>query len=272
MTGYRLPDMKRDGKQTTLNADKRIEIHEQHCLPTDTLPDIDRDECQERKERDTNNLHSQAEPVGKYLNVINRINLRNMPNWCETIYKVTGAPKEVRSLYEIISENSKRKEPRVRNGFGNLWLRCIIDQLGFDWEKYRCRGEILDFTLEEDMLTIVQMTAWCEQEGFRQCIEEKYPNVRVYFLEEEPGCCVYVTNDACGEYFPERYHLDSPEESMHFETIEEAAEYVESLAGRKVKPTMQSIEKILDGYMKRKEEEDPDFYCYFHEIRVIVDD
>ena len=60
-----------------------------------------------------------------------------MPNWCFTVYKCVGSPKEVRKLYDVIDSNCKRKEPRVKNGFGPLWLGCIIDELGGDWEQIR---------------------------------------------------------------------------------------------------------------------------------------
>ena len=106
-------------------------------------------------------------------------------------------------MYKIIEANAKRKNPRVKNGFGVLWLGCIIDHLGFDWEKYRCRGEILDYNLDGNVLTIYQDTAWCEQEGFRECIEKKYPSIKVYYRDEEPGCGVYYTNDSTGKYFPD---------------------------------------------------------------------
>ena len=89
-----------------------------------------------------------------------------MPNWCDTTYKCVGDLKEVRSLYKIIKANDKRKTPRVKNGFGTLWLGCIINALGEDWEQLRCRGEITDYQLEDNILTISQNTAWCEQEGF----------------------------------------------------------------------------------------------------------
>jgi hypothetical protein len=188
-----------------------------------------------------------------------------MPNWCDTIYKCVGNPKEVRSLYNIILANNKRKRPRVKNGFGTLWLGCIIDQLGFDWEKHQCRGEILDFSLEGNVLTIYQNTAWCEQEGFRECIEKKYPSVKVFYREEEPGCDVFYTNDKKGDYFPERYLLDNYDEPLYYETIEEAAKSVSDIVGHKVEAKIETITEALDDYeVKHKDE---DIFYSFHEIK-----
>lgn len=187
-----------------------------------------------------------------------------MPNWCSTTYKCVGSPKEVRALGTIIKRNARRKNPRVKNGFGTLWLGCIIDELGYDWKKYQCRGEIIDYDMNSDatMLTIYQDTAWCEQEGFRQAIEEKFPSIKVYYQEEEPGCEVFNTNSF--EYFPDRYFLDSDDEQEYFETIEDAAKYVSDIVGYKVDPSSQTIEDALDKY-----EEEHDTWFSFHEFQLI---
>jgi hypothetical protein len=192
-----------------------------------------------------------------------------MPNWCDVVYKCIGDPKEVRSLYKIINANDKRKTSRVKNGFGTLWIGNIIDALGEDWEKLRCRGEIIGYHIENNLLTIYQSTAWCEQEGFRECIEKKFPSIKVYYREEEPGCDVYYTNDAYRNYFPERYLLNNNDEPLYFNTIEEAAEYVSGIVNQKVEANMEAIEKALDNY--EEEHEDDDVYFSFHEFQVVDD-
>ena len=190
-----------------------------------------------------------------------------MPNWCDTSYKCIGDPKEVRSLYKVIRANDKRKTPRVKNGFGRLWLGCIINALGDDWEKLRCRGDIYYYELDGNVLTICQNTAWCEQEGFRECIEKKFPSIKVYYREEEPGGDVFYTNDSNGTYFPDRYLLDNYEEPLYFETIEEAAECVSSIVGHKVDPAVKTIDEALENYLEEHENEDV-FYS-FHEFTVV---
>ena len=189
-----------------------------------------------------------------------------MPNWCDTTYKCVGDPKEVRSLYKVIQRNAKRKTPRVNNGFGVQWLGCIIDALGYDWEQYRCRGEISHSYMLDGVLTIHQNTAWCEQEGFRECIEKAYPSIKVYYREEECGCEIYHTNDTTGQYFPERYFLDNYDEPLYYETIEEAAESVSGIVGHKVEANVKSITEALDEY--EEEHEDEDVFFSFHEFTV----
>ena len=118
-----------------------------------------------------------------------------MPNWCDTSYKCVGDLKEVKSLHKVLKYMEKRKTSILKNGFGKMWLGNLVHKLGGDWEKSRCRGEITDFSLDGNVLTINQETAWCEQEGVRQIIEKTYPSIKVYFMEQEPGCGVFYTND-----------------------------------------------------------------------------
>lgn len=89
-------------------------------------------------------------------------------------------------------------------------------KLGGKWEDYFCRGEIIDYSLNGDILEITQCTAWCEQEGVRRIIQEKFPSIKVYYREEEPGCDVYYTNDTTGCFFPETYLFKSLSLSIFF--------------------------------------------------------
>ena len=189
-----------------------------------------------------------------------------MPNWCSTTYKCVGDLKEARSLHNILKKMSRRKNPKIRNGFGPMWLGELVNELGYDWEKYRCRGEITGFELEDGILTISQETAWCEQEGVRMAIEQKYPSIKVYVLCEEPGCEVYWTNDMEESYFPDNYFLDSYDDPMYFETIEEAAKYVGRLVGHEVELSVSAIERALEEYAEVRQENDEDVFYSFHQF------
>ena len=190
-----------------------------------------------------------------------------MPNWCDCTYKCVGGLKEVKSLHKVLKYIDKRKTSIIENGFGKWWLGNLVTKLGGDWEKYRCRGEITDYSLDGNVLTINQSTAWCEQEGVRQIIEEKFPSIKVYYQEQETGCGVFYTNDASGDYFPERFFLDTGEDWEYFETIEEVAQYVSGIIGKEVKPDKNSIGEALDEDMEKQEDED--IWYSFHEFEVV---
>lgn len=194
-----------------------------------------------------------------------------MPNWCDTTYKCVGDPKEVRALHKILKYIDRRKTTIVRNGFGKWWLGNLVTKLGGKWEDYRCRGEIIDYSLDGDILMISQSTAWCEQEGVRRIIQEKFPSIKVYYREEEPGCGVYYTNDTTGDYFPEAYFLDSYDEQQYFETIEDAAESVSEIVGCTVEATVNAIQEALEKYVEQKESEGEEVFYNLHEFQVIDD-
>ena len=187
-----------------------------------------------------------------------------MPNWCDTTYKCVGNPKEIRALKKVLDANFKRKNSRLPNGFGKCWIGNIIDQLGYDWEKYRCRGEITDYSLDQDVLTIYQQTAWCEQEGFRQFIEKTFPSITVYYQEQEPGCEVFYTNSF--DYFPEHYFLDSYEDWEYFESLGKAAKYTGKIVGHEVEADVNAIQSALDDYVEKMDDED--IYYSFHEFKL----
>lgn len=191
-----------------------------------------------------------------------------MPNWCLTEYKCVGNPKEVRELHKVLKYIDRRKTTIVRNGFGKWWLGNLVTKLGGRWEDYRCRGEIIDYSLDGDILIISQSTAWCEQEGVRRIIQEKFPSIKVYYREEEPGCGVYYTNDTTGCYFPEQYLIDNDEEPRYFETIEDAAEWVSDLVGHIVEADSTYIQTALDEYVEAQENSKEHFYS-LHEFIIV---
>ena len=194
-----------------------------------------------------------------------------MPNWCDTTYKCVGDPKEVRALHKVLKYIDGRKTTIVRNGFGKWWLGNLVTKLGGKWEDYCCRGEITGYSFDGDVLEITQMTAWCEQEGVRRIIQEKFPSIKVYYREEEPGCDVYYTNDTTGCYFPEIYFLDSYDEQRYFETIDDAAESVSEIVGCTVEATVNAIQEALEKYVEQKESEGEEVFYSLHEFQVIDD-
>lgn len=166
-------------------------------------------------------------------------------------------------LHDALKYIDKRKTTIVPNGFGKWWLGNLVTKLGGNWEEYPCRGDITSYSLKnETTLIIWQNTAWGEQEGVRRIIEEKLPSIKVYFQEEEPGCGLFATNSF--EHFPERYLLDSYDEPLYFEDIEEAARCVADIVGHPIESSVETIDAALDDYLA--EHEDNDTWYSFHEF------
>lgn len=193
-----------------------------------------------------------------------------MPNWASTTYIMKAEPMQAKDLYEKIESLNQMKEPLVDNGFGKLWMGCLVNLLGGDWNKVYCRGEITSCSLEDDHVCISCETAWGEMPEFRHFLEQQYPGSKVYYCVEECGNCVYATNDAEGEYFKDRYCLDFYDGLEYFETIEAAAEFIGERIGKTLKPDFAEIEKEIDDYL---EEHDDDEECWmsFHKFEMLND-
>lgn len=193
-----------------------------------------------------------------------------MPNWASVTYKCVGSPKEVGQLHSALKEIEQCKTTLIKNGFGKWWLGNLVVKLGGDWEKYRCRGEITDFDLDaDDCLTIWMETAWCEQEGVREIIEQTFRSITVFYIEEEPGCGVYCTNDRSRAFFTDRYFLDSSEDTDYFSSIESAAERVAEIVGHVVDLSVEAMQKALNEYVERQNKPNL-FYC-LHEFEIVDD-
>lgn len=185
-----------------------------------------------------------------------------MPNWCYTSYRIVGKAEEVNELYAKIQQLQNMEKPLLENGFGNLWLGCLVTILGGDWEKVYCRGSIADFSLDDGILSIETETAWGEMDEVRYFIEKVYPSLKIYYYEEEPGCEIYQTNDKHGHFFSERYIFDDQDgEGMeYFDKPETLLAFASRAMGMKLE-TIDELTKAVD--------ENDGFS--FHEIKVVND-
>ena len=189
-----------------------------------------------------------------------------------TTYKcVSENPKDLKKLYQKLQYMDNRKTPVVTNGWFNpkRWLGCLVKALGGDPKKIYCRGEISDYELEDDVLTINTETAWAEMTETRHFIESCFPGMKIYYIEEEGDCEVYNTNDADGLFFTDRYYLDSdgPIDEHYFKTIGELTEVISEIVGLPVGETFEECEQALDDYM----EENPEEWYSLHEVTVYDD-
>ena len=199
-----------------------------------------------------------------------------MPNWAYTQYKIRGSEDEVAALHKTIQNLEQREESLLSNGFGKLWLGNLVHALGGDWNDIYCRGHILDYSLENGILKINTETAWGEMSDVRHFIQIKYPSLQIFFQTEEPGMCIFQTNDATGEIFPERWLLDWNDEKEnvfiweYFVDIPAVIQYLKDngVIEKDIQPTKEAIVAVLSEI----EEERPDDISWMLEEFVVVDD
>lgn len=194
-----------------------------------------------------------------------------MPNWASTAYVFKAKDQEqAKDLYEEIDSLAKMEKPLVPNGFGKLWMGCLVNLLGGDWDKVYCRGEIIDYNLTDDHVSISCETAWGEMPEFRHFLEQQYPESKVFYQVEESGCEVYATNDVDGVYFPDRYILDYFDGIEYFRTLEDAAEYIGATIEEEIPPSYSDIESAIEDYMDEHDNDD-EYWMSFHAYQVLDD-
>ena len=170
-----------------------------------------------------------------------------MPNWAYTSYRIVGKTEEVNDLYSKIQQLQNMEEPLEPNGFGNLWLGCLLTILGGDWEKVYCRGKIIDFSLDDGVLSINTETAWSEMQEVRQFIQQNYPSLEIFYYEEEPGWGIYQTNDHDKRFFSFRYILDDLEGDgpEYYDDTDSLLKAASEIFGKELK-TMADLEEIVN--------------------------
>lgn len=113
-----------------------------------------------------------------------------MANICTTNYVIEGEKNELDALYET-----------MKNLQGQA-LGQLVKALGKDPDEVMCRGEWSDLERQDDTLRMTFETAWTPCYEVTDLLKEKFPSIRIYYKAVEPGCEVYLKNDAEGKYFP----------------------------------------------------------------------
>ena len=131
-------------------------------------------------------------------------------------------------------------------------------------------------TLKNGILKINTETAWGEMSETRHFIEQKYPSLQIFFQTEECGMCIFQTNDATGEVFPERWLLDYNDEKENifiWEYFVDLPAVIEYLKGNgiitaAIEPTKAAIIAVLEQIQDSR----PDDISFMLEEFVVVDD
>lgn len=186
-----------------------------------------------------------------------------MPNYCDSVYRITGDAKEIDALYHLMRqvENEKYKE-------GN-WVGHLVKALnnGEIPESLYVRGWWDDLTSDKDGIRLHQESAWEPLYEAWNYIASKFNNLEVYFIGEEPGCEVFLKHDNPHErWFTENYYLDvcTPAGEYHheyFETLDEALNFIEQITGDNI-ITWDAVSALNNVWNEMSE----DAYIYLYEF------
>ena len=146
-----------------------------------------------------------------------------MANICTTNYVIEGKKEELDALYQ------KMKELQDQN------LGQLVKALGKNPEELECRGEWTELVREGDTLRMIFETAWTPCYEVTQLMKENFPSLRIFYKAEEPGCAVYLKNDAEGKYFPETEADGHPFDLMTEEREQEQVRLIRAIQEGKIK-------------------------------------
>lgn len=165
-----------------------------------------------------------------------------MANICDTEYRIYGPKKDLDTIYETIVQ--------MQND-GIVELDELVNRLGGKSADMRRRGEIRDLDYDDlaCKLSIYQNTAWREQSDVRHFLEERFPDITIYYLDEEPGCGWFVTNDMNKEVWDCEYVLDdSKTGTEYYSSIKEIADYINDVynPANRAEPNEDSIWNVME--------------------------
>ena len=136
-----------------------------------------------------------------------------MANMASVAYAIEGPQKDLEKILDAIclaiaSHNGKWEE----------WQACIY--LGYtekELEDKRLGGEISQEPCFNESPRALRFSAeerWGLQD-FEELLRQKFPDIKTYWIVEEPECEVFCTNDTEGKYFPDRYWVDTAQDDIY---------------------------------------------------------
>ena len=146
-----------------------------------------------------------------------------MANICTTNYVIEGKKEELDALYQ------KMKELQGQD------LGLLVKALGKNPDEMECRGEWTELVREDETLRMIFETAWTPCYEVTNLLKSVYPSLRIFYKAEEPGCEVYLKNDAEGKYFPKTETDGHPFKLMTEESEQEQIRLIRAIQEGKIK-------------------------------------
>ena len=153
-----------------------------------------------------------------------------MANICTINYVIEGEKAELDALYGTMKNLQENGEVDYPAGLGRL-----VEALGKKAEDVECRGGWTEVERQDDTLRMTFETAWTPCFEVTALLKEVYPSIRIYYKAEEPGCEVYMKNDAEGKYFPETEADGCPFKLMTEEDEQQHASFVRGIHDGSIK-------------------------------------
>ena len=120
-----------------------------------------------------------------------------MANMASVAYAIEGPQKDLVNILGAIclamTDKKHWTEYKACECLGFTEKELEDKRLGGDIEQ---EPEMID-----GVLRFYAEERWGLQD-FRELLKQKFPDIKVYWIVEEPGCEVFCTNDSEGQVFP----------------------------------------------------------------------
>ena len=191
-----------------------------------------------------------------------------MANWASTSYRIEGSESDLKKVYDVIDNFVTGKSKPVLEDASKEWEGNIVKALGASDEQLKesyLRGFIEEYELDGDVIRINAEEAWGATD-FRHILGNLMPELTIYYIVEEAGCDVFVTNDIDGKYFPEQYLVDAYVKDAdyyeYFETEKQMRDFVSTMIDKE-----DFTDEDIEAW--NEEHEDDDSYIYVHEFQYV---
>lgn len=146
-----------------------------------------------------------------------------MANNCMTDVTILGPENQIEKLYSVMEKLNREKKPSDGWSYGSTWLGNIISALGGNPDVIYCRGYFFELARRDNnSLEFSCDSAWSEPHEFFDFLRDVLPEIDIYFYAEEGGCDYYVTNDATGCFYSQRFIvMDEEIETVYLDTEEQ---------------------------------------------------
>ena len=158
-----------------------------------------------------------------------------MANMASVAYAIEGSRESLKKIAEAIVVAVNSDDKRYEMYQVAEYLKLPIT------DSTRLGGEISEEPTWDEKTGALRF--WSEErwglQDFNELLENHFPDVKVYWIVEEPGMEIYCTNDKEGKYFPERFYVDTCIDGFctpgYFETEEAAYAWLDKLTNGRVK-------------------------------------
>lgn len=195
-----------------------------------------------------------------------------MANWASVSYTIEGPISDLNLLMNAI-QNAP---------VGTYGTRAEVDVLSIlniKWDNIKhsdgrglyLRGAITSAEWGHNNTTIILHTeeAWGVVD-FKDVLKVIFPDIKIYYVVEEPNDEVYATNDVQGKYYPDRFYVDACIEGdydyNYFSDSVSMYQWLSEITGYVV-----HNEETLNTFNSDYENEglDDENYIHVHEFKII---